>query len=112
MRRHLVSVYGLSGMLSGLAGMVFYMNLGSAAPTAGLNYELQAIAAVVIGGVSLTGGFGRMTGTILGALILTVVYSGLIQLNVDPNWIPVAVACFVAAAASLQALRPSSRRQA
>ncbi len=111
-RRHLVSVYGLSGLLAGLAGMVFYMNLGSAAPTAGLNYELQAIAAVVIGGVSLTGGFGRMTGTILGALILTVVYSGLIQLNVDPNWIPVAVASFVAAAASLQALRPSNRRQA
>jgi ribose transport system permease protein len=110
-RRHLTSVYALSGVLAGLAGMVFYMNLESAAPTAGLNYELQAIAAVVIGGVSLTGGFGRMTGTILGALILTVVYSGLIQLNVDANWIPVAVAIAVAAAASLQALRPSTRRR-
>ena len=110
-RRHLVSVYALSGLFSGLAGMVFYLDLGSAGPKAGYGYELQAIAAVVIGGVSLMGGFGRMTGTILGGLILTVVYSGLIQLNVDPNWIPVAVAACVAAAASLQALRPATRRQ-
>ena len=110
-RRHTARVYALSGLLAGLAGMVFYLNLESAAPTAGVNYELQAIAAVVIGGVSLTGGSGRMTGTILGALILTVVYSGLIQLNVSPNWIPVAIAVLIAAAASLQALRPSGRRQ-
>jgi len=109
-RRHTAIVYALSGLLAGLAGMVFYLNLESAAPTAGLNYELQAIAAVVIGGVSLTGGFGRMTGTILGALILTVVYSGLIQLNVSPNWVPVSIAVLIAAAASLQALRPANRR--
>ncbi len=109
-RRHTGSVYMLSGALAGLAGMVFYMNLESAAPTAGLNYELQAIAAVVIGGVSLTGGFGRMTGTVLGALILSVVYSGLIQLNVSPNWVPFAIASCIAVAAALQALRSNAPR--
>ncbi len=110
-RRHLTSVYVLSGLLAGLTGMVFYIRLGAGAPTSGDGFELTAIAAVVIGGVSLTGGVGSLTGTILGALILTVVSSGLIISNVSPNWNPVAVAICIAAAASLQALRPSNRRQ-
>ena len=56
--------------------MVFYTRLGAGAPSSGDGFELTAIAAVVIGGVSLFGGVGRLTGTILGALILTVVTSG------------------------------------
>lgn len=110
-RRHLTSVYVLSGLLAGLTGMVFYIRLGAGAPTSGDGFELSAIAAVVIGGVSLTGGVGSLTGTILGALILTVVTSGLIISNVSPNWNQVAVAICIAAAASLQALRPANRRQ-
>lgn len=109
--RHVSSVYALAGFLAGLTGMVFYMNIGSGAPTSGQGYELQAIAAVVIGGISLFGGSGRMTGAILGALIITVVASGLLQINVSPNWNPVAVAVCIAAAASLQALRPGNRSQ-
>ena len=104
-RRHLTSVYVLSGLLAGLTGMVFYIRLGSGAPSSGDGFELTAIASVVIGGVSLFGGSGRLTGTILGALILTVVTSGLIISNVSPNWNQVAVAICIAAAASLQALR-------
>ena len=110
-RRHLTSVYVLSGLLAGLTGMVFYIRLGAGAPSSGDGFELTAIAAVVIGGVSLFGGVGRLTGTILGALILTVVTSGLIISNVSPNWNQVAVALCIAVAASLQALRPSNRRQ-
>jgi ribose transport system permease protein len=110
-RRHLTSVYVLSGLLAGLTGMVFYMVLGSGAPTSGNGAELTAIAAVVIGGVSLTGGVGLMTGTILGALILTVVQNGLIISNVSPNYDQIAVAACIAVAASLQALRPAHRRQ-
>jgi ribose transport system permease protein len=60
---------------------------------------------VVIGGASLAGGFGKIGGTILGALILETVYSGLTIINIDPNWNQVAVAILIAAAASLQALR-------
>jgi len=110
-RRHLTSVYVLSGLLAGLTGMVFYIRLGSGAPSSGDGFELTAIASVVIGGVSLFGGVGRLTGTILGALILTVVTSGLIISNVSPNWNQVAVAICIAAAASLQALRVLGRRQ-
>jgi ribose transport system permease protein len=110
-RRHLTSVYVLSGLLAGLTGMVFYMQLGSGAPTSGDGAELTAIAAVVIGGASLLGGVGQMGGTILGALILTVVSAGLIISNVSPNYNKVAVAICIAAAASLQALRPSGRRE-
>jgi ribose transport system permease protein len=110
-RRHLTSVYVLSGLLAGLTGMVFYIRLGAGAPSSGDGFELTAIASVVIGGVSLFGGSGRLTGTILGALILTVVTSGLIISNVSPNWNQVAVAICIAAAASLQALRGAKRSQ-
>jgi len=66
--------------------MFLYLRLGSGAPTSGAGGELDAIAAVVIGGASLSGGVGRMTGTVLGSLILTTVTSGLIIIGVAPNW--------------------------
>jgi ribose transport system permease protein len=109
-QRHLTKVYALSGLLSGLAGMFFYLRLGSGAPTSGVGSELDAIAAVVIGGASLAGGIGRMTGTVLGALILTTITSGLIIIGVPPNWKQVVVAILIASAVSLQALRSSNRR--
>jgi ribose transport system permease protein len=109
--RHLTKVYGLSGLLSGLAGMALYMQLGSGSPSAGAGDELQAIAAVVIGGASLSGGVGKMSGTVLGAFILTVVTSGLLVINIDPNWNQIAVAILIAAAVSLQALRGVYRRK-
>jgi ribose transport system permease protein len=90
--------------------MFIYMRLGSGAPTAGLNDELEAIAAVVIGGASLFGGVGRLSGTVLGALIITTVTSGLIISNVQANWDQVAIALLIAVAAAMQALRPARRR--
>lgn len=108
--RHLVKVYVLSGLLAGLAGMFYYLILDSGAPTSGNGDELRAIAAVVIGGAALTGGYGRLTGTMLGALLITTVTSGLIIINVAPNWNQVVVAIMIAAAATLQALRPAVRR--
>jgi ribose transport system permease protein len=109
-RRHLAKVYALSGLLAGLAGMFLYLRLGSGAPTSGSGAELDAIAAVVIGGASLSGGVGRMTGTVLGALILTTVTSGLIIIGVAPNWKQVVVAVLIAAAVSVQGLRVAGRR--
>jgi ribose transport system permease protein len=105
--RHLTKVYMLSGALAGLAGMFFYLRLGSGAPTSGDGAELDAIAAVVIGGASLSGGVGRLSGTVLGALILTTVTSGLIIIGVAPNWKKVVVAILIAAAVSARALRKS-----
>lgn len=71
------SVYMISGGLSGLAGMMLSARTGSALPQAGIAYELDAIAAVVIGGTSLSGGVGRVTGTLIGALIIGVMNNGL-----------------------------------
>ena len=71
------TVYAISGALSGLAGMILSARTGSALPQAGIAYELDAIAAVVIGGTSLSGGVGRVTGTLIGALIIGVMNNGL-----------------------------------
>ena len=109
-QRHIASVYVLSGILAGLTGMFFYIRLGSGAPTSGTGSELDAIAAVVIGGASLNGGVGLIWGTVLGAGILTVVTDGLIFINVQPTWNQVVVAAFIALAAVLQSLRPGVRR--
>jgi len=71
------AVYVISGGLAGLAGIVLTARTGSALPQAGIAYELDAIAAVVIGGTSLAGGVGRITGTLIGALIIGVMNNGL-----------------------------------
>jgi len=76
-------VYGLSGMLSGLAAIILTARLNSAQPIAGMMYELDAIAATVIGGTSLMGGEGRIIGTLIGALIMGVLRNGLNLLGVS-----------------------------
>ena len=70
-------VYGLCGLLSGLAAIILTARLISAQPIAGIMYELDAIAATVIGGTSLMGGEGRVFGTLIGALIMGVLRNGL-----------------------------------
>jgi putative xylitol transport system permease protein len=76
-------VYMISGALAGLAGMMLSARTGSALPQAGIAYELDAIAAVVIGGTSLSGGVGRVTGTLIGALIIGVMNNGLDLLGIE-----------------------------
>ncbi len=76
-------VYGLCGMLSGLASIILTARLNSAQPIAGIMYELDAIAATVIGGTSLMGGEGRVIGTLIGALIMGVLRNGLNLLGVS-----------------------------
>lgn len=79
-----IAVYTLAGALCGVAGLIVTSRLDSAQPNAGLSYELDAIAAVVIGGTSLTGGRGTIFGTVLGCLIIGVLNNGLFLLNVPP----------------------------
>jgi ribose transport system permease protein len=79
-------VYTITGALSAVGGLIVTSKLNSATPTAGDGYELDSIAAVVIGGTSLSGGKGSVLGTILGALIIGVLNSGLIILQVPPFW--------------------------
>ena len=78
-----IIVYSLCGMLASLAGIIEVARLSSAQPTAGTGYELDAIAAVVLGGTSLAGGKGRIVGTLIGALILGFLNNGLNLLGVS-----------------------------
>ena len=82
-RRHLMLVYMLAGLLAGLAGLVTSARAQSGQSSMGLGYELDAIAAAVIGGVSLAGGAGRISGTVIGTVILGVMTSGFTFIGID-----------------------------
>ena len=77
------AVYAVSGLLAALAGIILTSRLSSAQPTAGVGYELDAIAAVVVGGTSLSGGSGRILGTLVGALIIGILNNALNLMNVS-----------------------------
>ncbi len=81
--RHKVQLYALSGGLAGIAGMIFTSRVNAGDPTAGLNYELTAITAAIIGGTNLFGGKGSIFGTFIGALIMGVLQNGLNLLAVQ-----------------------------
>ncbi len=102
--RHLIKLYLLSGVLAALAGAFVYFRLGSGSPLSGRGGELNAIAATVIGGVSLLGGTGKLSGVVVGALITTAVLSGLILIGVQPNWQQIVVAALIALAVGIQGL--------
>ncbi|MCE5006106.1 MULTISPECIES: ABC transporter permease [Staphylococcus] len=78
-----IMIYSLAGLMSAMAGAILTSRLNSAQPTAGMSYELDAIAAVVLGGTSLTGGKGRILGTLIGVLIIGVLNNGLNLLGVS-----------------------------
>jgi ribose transport system permease protein len=79
-------VYSIAGVLAAVGGIMVTSRLDSAQPNAGISYELDSIAAVVIGGTSLSGGRGTIMGTVLGAIIIGVLNNGLVLLNVSPFW--------------------------
>jgi ribose transport system permease protein len=81
-----LAVYGISGMMAAVGGILVTSRLNSAQPNAGASYELDSIAAVVIGGTSLSGGIGTVAGTVIGATIIGVLNNGLVLLNVSPFW--------------------------
>ena len=81
-----VAVYTIAGLLSAVAGILVTARLDSAQPNAGTGYELDAIAAVVIGGTSLSGGKGTVAGTVVGVIIIGILNNGLVLLDVSPFW--------------------------
>ena len=96
--RHLIVVYTIAGTLSGLAGIVTSARAVSGQAGMGMMYELDAIAAAVIGGASLSGGIGRITGTVIGTLILGVVTSGFTFLRIDAYYQEIVKGAIIVAA--------------
>ncbi len=103
-----IAVYTLGGLFSGLAGVVIAARLNSAQPALGQGYELDAIAAAVIGGTSLSGGEGTILGTVIGAFIISTLSNGLRILSVPQEWQTVVTGTIVILAVYLDIIR---RRQ-
>ncbi|WP_406139770.1 substrate-binding domain-containing protein [Streptomyces sp. NBC_01089] len=104
-KRQKLAIYALSGLFAAAAGIVLASRLSSAQPQAADGYELDAIAAVVIGGASLAGGVGKASGTLIGALILAVLRNGLNLLSVSAFWQQVVIGVVIALAVLLDTLR-------
>ena len=100
-----VVIYALCGLLSGIAGMIETSRLMTGQPTAGISYELQVIAAVVIGGGSLTGGEGTVIGTLIGAFIMGLLSNGSDLLGVNPYWQQVIIGAVIILAVALDEAR-------
>jgi inositol transport system permease protein len=110
--RHLIKVYAIAGLLAGLAGVVTSASVLSGQPAMGVMYELDAIAASVIGGTSLAGGQGRITGTVIGVIILGVVTSGFTFLRVDAYYQEIVKGCIIVAAVIVDQYRQRRRKKA
>jgi ribose transport system permease protein len=108
-RRVKLAVYSIGGLTAGIAGLVLSARLDSATPSAGFGNELDSIAAVVIGGTSLSGGRGSIVGTVLGCLIIGVLNNGLVLLEVSPFWQQVIKGLVILGAVALD--KVSSRDQ-
>ncbi|MEV0221671.1 substrate-binding domain-containing protein [Streptomyces sp. NPDC050704] len=104
-KKQKLAIYALSGLFAAAAGIVLASRLSSAQPQAAQGYELDAIAAVVIGGASLAGGTGKASGTLIGALILAVLRNGLNLLSVSAFWQQVVIGVVIALAVLLDTLR-------
>lgn len=100
-----IAIYTLNGTFCGLAGVLMAARLNSAQPALGQGYELEAIAAVVIGGTSLSGGEGTILGTIIGAFIMSVLTNGLRILSVPQEWQTVVTGIIVIGAVYMDIVR-------
>ncbi|TKT74739.1 ABC transporter permease [Aquamicrobium sp. LC103] len=100
-----IAVYALAGSICGVAGLLIASRLNSAQPALGQGYELDAIAAVVIGGTSLSGGRGTILGTLIGALIMSVLANGLRILSVAQEWQTVVTGSIIILAVYVDMLR-------
>jgi inositol transport system permease protein len=108
--RHIIVVYMIAGALSALAGIVQTARAISGQAGVGVGFELDAIAAVVIGGTSLSGGVGRMTGTVIGTVILGILTSGFTFLNVDAHYQEIIKGAVIIAAVVTDQYRQRRRR--
>ncbi len=109
-RRYKMLVYVISGFLSALAGMILVGKSGFIQPQAGVGYDMNAIAAVVIGGTSIFGGSGSVLGTFFGSVLLGLILAGLTMLAVNPYWIGFITGALIILAIALDSLRLLKKR--
>ncbi len=109
--RHKIFIYALSGALAGLAGLLFAARVNAGDPTAGLNYELTAVTATIIGGTNLFGGRGSVIGTIIGALIMGVLQNGLNLLAVPSFYQQMAIGAVLVLAVWLDRVNSAAGRR-
>lgn len=105
-----ISIYALGGLFTGLAGVLLAARIGSAQPSLGAGYELDAIAAAVIGGTSLSGGEGTILGTVIGAMVMTTLANGLRLLSVPQEWQMVVTGVILVLAVFLDVVRRRRQR--
>ncbi|MFA5570543.1 MAG: ABC transporter permease [Sphaerochaetaceae bacterium] len=84
--KHKILLYTLTGLLAGIAGIIMAGRVNSGNPNSGANFDLDSIAAVIVGGTAMSGGEGSVIGTLLGALILQIISNGLVLMNVNIYW--------------------------
>jgi ribose transport system permease protein len=101
----IILIYTIGGIFVGLAGIILTSRLSSAQPALGSGYELEAIAAVIIGGTSLLGGKGSILGTVIGALIMAVLINGLRIMEIQQEWQTVVVGTVIVLAVYTDSLR-------
>jgi ribose/xylose/arabinose/galactoside ABC-type transport system permease subunit len=99
--RNLIAIYAITGLFVGLAAMIATSRTVSAQPTAGISLELDIIAAVVIGGASLSGGRGTVVGTIIGTLLISYLRNGLTLLGISTNIQLIVIGAIIIAAVAL-----------
>ncbi|MCC6446197.1 MAG: ABC transporter permease [Armatimonadetes bacterium] len=107
--RQLIVVFTICGLLAGLAGVVLASRTASAQPTAGRSYELDSIAACVIGGASLMGGEGAVSGTLIGAFLMSVIRNGCNLLAINEYWQQVTIGAIIILAVFYDHLRKRGR---
>lgn len=108
--RNLLAIYTIGGAFYAFGGFLEAGRVGSATNNLGFMYELDAIAACVIGGVSFTGGVGRVSGVVMGVVIFTIINYGLTYINVNPNWQYVIKGSIIVLAVAIDSLKYANKK--
>lgn len=107
--KHKIYVYSLAGLFSGIAGIIMVGRLNAGNPNSGVNFDMDSIAATIVGGTSLAGGVGTVFGTLLGALLLGVIRNGLVLLNISMYWQTVVAGTIIILVCALDYMTHSKR---
>lgn len=107
--RSKIYIYGLVGLLCGIAGLIMVGRVNAGNPNSGLNFDLDSIAATIIGGTSLAGGEGTVIGTLLGSLLLGIIANGLVLLNVNMYWQTIVAGAIIIIVCALDVMSHAKR---